>query len=327
MNIFENLQPKNLINSIPCFKSQYPDLLNLDNEYLKNQLLISEDNNNIIKLARGEGRRLILKSIINSPEIIFDWGQKSMHAFFESSEVREFLEPDVVNKEMLFRLLNLYEEEISYHCRKYLKNNKAESQEVIDKIREKIIDTDLYDDLLLIKEWLGFALHTGGNKKFSAISPWVSTSMGNNRYKNAYLYGVGNLRFPESINKIQNKAFVILDYWELVSEENHTYRNADYVRNELKRMGVNWYRNIHNEVMVKYALFPHQIIGYYYFENDELQYYFINHHYLREWKNNENFKIGDFVYINQANVDFPSSNPYRMIYLKQGSHFSIFNRR
>jgi hypothetical protein len=83
LNIFYNLQPINLINSIPCFKSQNSDMLGLDDEFLKKQLLKSEDNNEIIKLARGEGKKFILDSIVAFPNIIFDWGQKSMHSFLK----------------------------------------------------------------------------------------------------------------------------------------------------------------------------------------------------------------------------------------------------
>lgn len=331
MNIFYNLQPINLINSIPCFKSQNSDMLGLDDEFLKKQLLKSEDNNEIIKLARGEGKKFILDSIVAFPNIIFDWEQKSMHSFFETSDVRDFLEPNIVSKELLIRLLDYYNEVLSYHYKTYSNRFKESTNIpiVINRIREAILKTESYNDLLLIKEWICFALHTGGHKDFRAMSPWVSTSKGNNRYKIAYLYGMGNLRYMKPMNRegILNRKFIILDYWEPISEENNTFRNADYVGNKLRSMGVNWYSNSQDEVMVKYALFPHQLIGYYYFENDELKYYFVNHHYLEEWRKNNNFKIGDYLYIDQQYVDFPNDNPYRVIYSKQGRGFSVFNRR
>jgi hypothetical protein len=331
LHILDNLVPRNLISSIPCFKSQNHDLSGLDYDFIKNKLLVSEENNNIIKLSRGEGRRDILNSIINLPNIIFDWGEKAMHSLVESSEARDFLEPNIVTKELLNSLLDLYKEELEYHNNKYLNKygNKTDKETVIQKISEAIVKHDSYNDLLLIKEWLCFALHTSGNKKFSEISPWVSTCMGNSRYKIAYLYGTGNQRYLKLAGKHMaiNKSFVILDYWVPVCEENTSFRNADYIGNKLRSMGVPWYPNKHNEVMVKYALFPHQLIGYYYFDNDELQYYYVNHHYLEEWAKNSDFKIGDYLYIDQTNVDFPSNNPYKIIYTKQGKAFSVFKRR
>lgn len=332
LHIFDNLSPKNLINAIPCFKSQNSDLLGrLSSEFLKSKLLLSEENSDIIRLSRGEGKKFVLDSIINFPNIIFDWGEKSMHSFYDSSDVRDFLEPNIVSKEMLFRLLNLYREELSRHYINYPNRyaHATDKEEVIKRIADAITKLNSYNDLLIIKEWLCFALHTGGNKKFSDISPWVSTSRGNDRYKTAYLYGAGNLRHRLAADKsgIVNRKFVILDYWVPTHEENNAFTNADYVGNKLRSMGVPWYPNRHNEVMVKYVLFPHQLIGYYYFENDELKHYFVNHHYLEEWVKNESFEIGDYLYIDQENINFPSDNPYKVIYSKYGNNFSVFNKR
>ncbi|MEY8762482.1 MULTISPECIES: hypothetical protein [Clostridium] len=331
MDVFGCLLPRNLIYAIPYFKCQGSNIPEIGKEFLQEQLLLSEENHDLVKLARGEGRKSILDSIIDKPDIIFDWGEKSIHAFLENSKVRDFLEPNVVNKEMLLSFVNLYKEELAKHCNRYFKkrNPYVNSDEVIDKIRKAIKSIDSYNELIIIKDWLCYALHTAGNKDFRAISPWVSTSMGDKRYKTAYLYGSGNYSIfkPNNKNYSFNKRFVVLDYWVPVNEEGLTYRNADYVGNKLRNMGIPWHFNRHNEVMVKYGLLPHQLIGYYYFENDQLKYYFINHHYLDEWKENSNFKIGDNVYIDQTNVDFPSNNPYRVIYLKHGRSFSIFGRR
>lgn len=80
MHIFDNLSPKNLINAIPFLKSQNSDLLGLSSEFLKSKLLLSEENSDIIRLSRGEGKKFVLDSIINFPNIIFDWGEKSMQS-------------------------------------------------------------------------------------------------------------------------------------------------------------------------------------------------------------------------------------------------------
>ncbi|MBU3157547.1 hypothetical protein LL037_16530 [Clostridium estertheticum] len=326
-----NLVPENLINSIPHFKSQSSDLLGLDEDFLKKQLLLSEKNKNIMKLSRGEGRINILNSVIRLPNILFDWGEKSMHSFFQESECRDFLEPDVVNKEMLFRLLDLYGKDLKYHYNKNLKNYApSESPESIANIISNAIKKiDSHNDLLIIKEWICYALHTAGNQVFKEISPWVSTSMGGDRYKSAYYFGAGNRRYTTSANMdaAAIKKFVILDYWVPIVDEKYEYRNSDYIGNKLRSMGIPWYPNRHNEVMVKYALFPHQLIGYYSFENGELKHYFINHHYLEEWKKSDNFKIGDSVYIDQEYVNFSSNSPYRVIYSKVGRNFSTAGKR
>ncbi|WP_092926442.1 hypothetical protein [Romboutsia hominis] len=111
-------------------------------------------------------------------------------------------------------------------------------------------------------------------------------------------------------------------------EEGHAYRSTNHIICKLHQIGIPWYRNKYNEIMVKYALYPHQLVGYYYFEDNELKHYVVNHHYVDMWKENQQFKIGDYVYIDQGNVDFPADNPYKVIYSKYdfGRYTSIYNK-
>ncbi|MCW0603545.1 hypothetical protein OKR38_18600 [Clostridioides difficile] len=172
-----NLESSNLINSIPYFKSKYSDLCGLDDIFLKNQLHMAENNNEIIKMARGEGRKEILESIIEPCNLIFDWGQKSMHSLLDSSEIRKFLEPDGIDKELMFDLLELSEESLLYHTNKYNKKSCG-IKSVIDKINKAILRAESQSDLIIIKEWLCYMLHTAGHNEFKKISPWVSVSTG-----------------------------------------------------------------------------------------------------------------------------------------------------
>ncbi|WP_131076869.1 hypothetical protein, partial [Clostridioides difficile] len=59
-----NLEPSDLINSIPYFKSEYSDLCGLDADFIKEQLLKAENNDRIVSMARGEGRAFVVEPII-----------------------------------------------------------------------------------------------------------------------------------------------------------------------------------------------------------------------------------------------------------------------
>ena len=362
-----DLKPHSLIEQIPKFKTKYGDLTIEDGAFIKQKLHEAEFNSQIIRLARGESRPIILDNIVSNPNIIFDWGVKSMHALYdnsENSELRDFLEPNQIDKELLKRLLYRYKRkllELHEDEKKRWENRKQNYPEIcknrLDKINkwkekhpnrrcpfdiirfsesginqsintiENAIDNeDNYQNLIIIKEFLCYSLHTSGYSKYKDISPWVSTSEGDNRY--CYARTFMSPKNLENINRRNTKRGIILDYWVDKREDGHAYRSTNHIIRKLHEIGIPWYRNKYNEVMVKYALYPHQLVGYYYFEDNELKYYVVNHHYVDMWKENLQFNIGDYIYIEQDNVDFPADNPYKVIYSKYefGRYTSIYNK-
>lgn len=99
-----------MINNIPRFESSDGQIGNLTDAFLKQKLHNVLTNPSIINLARGEGRSTVLNDIVFHPEILFDWGEKSMHAFLDnqSDRLREFCDPNIVNKEMMIDYINKY---------------------------------------------------------------------------------------------------------------------------------------------------------------------------------------------------------------------------
>ena len=79
--------------------------------------------------------------------------------------------------------------------------------------------------------------------------------------------------------------------------------------------------------MVRYALYPHRLIGYYYIENDEIICYKLNPNYLEAFRTRSCFAIGYYVNIDQTNVRFPTNNPYRTIYSRDTIGYSIHEKR
>ena len=229
-------------------------------------------------------------------------------------------------------LLIQYRDALTYRYAKSFSNSGQHIHTNNDFVGEIIhgIENDLYseDQLLLIKDWICCMLHTAGDREFKNISPWVSASQGETRYKVAYLFGQGRKNSTKNhCRKIVNKRFVILDTWVGVGEEHDTFETTEYLIRSLRDLHLPWYEDTYHEIMLKYAIYPHRLIGYYYFENDELQYYFLNPHYYEKWKENREFQIGDYIYINQESVSFPANNPYRIIYSRIGNRFEIFDKR
>lgn len=303
-----------MISEIPEFRSDDRNLYGIDSEFIRNKLLQSEENPNIVRLSRGEGRRQLLE-VIGDSMLLFDWGAKSNHSFRYPSNMRDLLDPGHISMEQLINLINLLSTTIEKHRRKIGSPVKGN----IDfEVFQRLIESASENELIIIKEFICFVLHTAGNVPgFNVVTPWISTSCSDMRYNTARFFGQ------------RNKKYAILDYWVAKSENGISYRRTSEIIDVLSRFGIEWYPDNHHEVMVKYALFPHQLIGYYLYEDSRIQYYYVNPHYLTKWKLDTNFQIGDYLNIPQEHVDFPvgDHNPYQIIYEKSGYHIGVFKKR
>ncbi len=326
MYLYAPFEPRNLIQSIECVKTTGRTLTSQEISLLKEKLYIAEENQSLIRLARGDGRASILDQIIADDRVIFGWGMKSQHAFHAQSELRDFLEPNQVDVEQMIRIVELYQDHLTYQFTKKLHAN-ARWVDSVEHLRDAIYRYQHSQErLLLMKDWICAVLHTSGCVAFKSISPWVSASAGAGRYKTAYDFGTG-VRGHGGRRAGASRRFVIFDTWVLAAEEHLTFERTQFLIEQFRAMGLPWYPDGHHEIMLKYAIYPQDLIGYYYFENDCLLYYYVNPHYLERMNSDVQFQIGDHVSIDQGDVEFPADNPYRIIYSRDGSQFDVYERR
>lgn len=123
-----------------------------------------------------------------------------------------------------------------------------------------------------------------------------------------------------------NHYYVIMDSWVSKYEENNAYMSMDYVNSILKEYELRWFNNRHNEIMLKYGIFPQQLVGYYFFDRGVLEKYVINKHYVDEWERNLKFEIGSPIYFEQI-IDFNKLGPYNSVYEYSRGTFSVAGRR
>lgn len=309
-----------MIQSIPRFESSDGKPLRYEDEFYKNKLHNALSNKDIICLARGEGRASVLLDFVFHPEILFDWGQKSVHAYLEKKDdrLRRFCDPGMVDKELLIEYVLKYGEQLKHKYRSYIFFKC--SMKDVDFFEEQLIkDIKKESDeekLLCIKEALFYAFHTAQIKEFSKITPCISCSYGNERFKTAEKFGKGHY----------NKYYVVMDCWVNIDEEGTAYKSVKYVNQMLKQYGLDWFRDNNREIMLKYGIFPQQLVGYYFWDRGSLQKYVINRHYAEEWERNPNFEIGIPMYFDQF-IDFEKLSPYNTVYEYNGTRFSIAGRR
>lgn len=322
-------KPQRMIENIKIAQTADHQLNSDELSSFKNKLLEAETNQRIIRLARGDGRVNIIDSIVLNDGVVFNWGLKSQHAFHEQSPFRDFLEPNAMDADRMREIVTMFKKDLAYRYRKHF-DSKDQWLSTADSIVQRlndVIDKNEHcgESLLLVKDWICAVLQTAGAADFKNISPWVSATVGSERYKTAYSFGSGNI--PFSRRKMgRNKRFIIFDTWVSINDEHYAYERTEYLIQKFKELGLPWYPDKHHEVMLKYAIYPHNLIGYYYFEHDDLLYYQLNPHYWDEMKKEADFKIGEPLYFNQSDVDFPADNPYRMIYSRVGNHFETYKR-
>ena len=112
MNEFASFEPEQLVREITYAKTRDRDLTAKEIAMLKDKLRIAEEDPNIIRIARGEGRTEILNQIVADDRIVFGWGLKSQHAFHEQSKFRDFLEPNQVDINQLIKVVELYKDNL-----------------------------------------------------------------------------------------------------------------------------------------------------------------------------------------------------------------------
>ena len=329
MNMFAPFEPERLIQEVKCVKTTGRNLTEKETKVLKEKLYIAENNHDIIRLARGDGRLQILDQIIADDRVVFGWGLKSQHAFHRQSKFRDFLEPNRVDIDQLKKVIKTFEKNLDYHYRKAEFSNvgaNAQHHDMAQKLYALIEENqESQRKLLLIKDWICSVLHTSGCLDFQNTSPWVSASAGNDRYKTAYLFGAGKTSHYIGLKNCSR--FVIFDTWVSAWDEHRTFERTQFLIESLEEMGLPWYPDRHHEIMLKYAIYPQNLIGYYYFEDNVLLYYYLNPNYLNHIKSDTDFHIGDDVYIDQTDVSFPADNPYRIIYRRGNGQFDVCERR
>lgn len=312
--------PYEMIEKIPRFECSNHKQISFSDGFLKQKLLNAIYNKDIICLARGEGRHAALEDIVFHPEVLFDWGEKSMHAFLDdkNEKLRRFCDPDVIDRTLIIEYAYKYGERLQNKINTY-RSLKIDGNEYekIDTLIEGIKCEKNEENLRIVRDWLIYALHTMGERDFAKITSCISCSEGEQRYNVANRFGKG---------RFNSNYYVIMDSWVRCEEEGRVFKSVNYINTVLEKYGLKWFPNRNNEIMLKYAIFPQRLVGYYLIDRGNIGKYVINNHYIEEWEHNPDFEIGDEIYFEQI-IDFDKVGPYNTIYEYNAYGFSVAGRR
>lgn len=296
--------------------------IKLDYEFIKRKLLNASRNgqkwsdSNFLLVARGEGRKEYVDYITSNE--VFKWGIKSMHSTIRDELAQELLGSNNHSINFLYEILIQIHNSFMYYVnikdeKGYkISINEENVNNIIQDLRVRIESVDNDDKIRELKYELCLYLHLLNYHKDTVY-----------RYNKFYLSGqCGYFRYGKAFNFAKgknNSEYVVLDYWVRKKEESYTYMMSTIFYDILKKYGIKWFndgkKNLNFEVMSKYVLLPHRLVGYTYYKDGIPQFYCINNYLAKEWETNPDFEIGeDDLYIDQNLETIGGEFPYNIIY-------------
>lgn len=135
-------------------------------------------------------------------------------------------------------------------------------------------------------------LHNNGEgrkfKKFKDYSPFTSLTYGEHK---------GRIARKFAIKKTGNGIIYIVS----VSKREKSYIKTNEMINTMKNHGVNWYEDIHSELMLLNGIFPHDILGVMEVKKKRTPLLVINPWLFKEYLNGNRFDLNEGIPVNQKN--------------------------
>lgn len=311
-----------LLSNTPRFISPR-NLEGIGAEFIRNKLEEAyntgymNSNSNFVMISRGEGSNDLVQYIKSND--VYTWGVKSMHASTNDYYIQDLLSPHNNSKDFLLQMVNRIQESFMYYVNmKYVNSWKIEINEgqvrnIVRDLESKVENAMCKNELEDIKYQLCLYLHLLNyydDDVYRSNKIFISGQSGLYRYETAKKYAAGRNN--------ENGEYVILDYWVKKTEITFTFHLAKMLYELINRYGIKWFDSyitaLDYEIVSKYVLLPHRLVGYYYFIDDEVQYYSINPNIVDEWRENLEFKIGTDIYVRQDLSTINGNFPYNIIY-------------
>lgn len=134
-------------------------------------------------------------------------------------------------------------------------SNKPEQHKIFGKINDEFINKlILENDIDALSKWkiffLSFLHNSGSLKSFKSSSPFLSMAYGHKKYAIAKQFAFNRISHDKAIT-----------YLYSLNAGDPYYIQTKVMTNKLKRFGIEWYEDIHNEIMLVNGMFPHFLLG------------------------------------------------------------------
>lgn len=152
-------------------------------------------------------------------------------------------------------------------------------------------------------------LHNKGNDNFfKNYSPFLSFSRGFFKYSYSKKFATNN-----------NENGLIYVY--ILNKQYNNYLYGSELKKILKKFGINWFSDIHSEVMLLNGMYPHYLLGFFEVSKKRYLRFILNPWFYEIFLEKENFDFSQGVPVNQQNFgDFANKLGYASyVYHYKGS--------
>ncbi len=284
-----------ILNQYLTVKESSSEFIKID-EYIQNDFfnLIKEleKDKNIIVCTRGDSR-------VDNKEFFTTEYIKNFFVVGQKADIFQLLEPKSSNysctvsdekKEILNSLLTIIKK---VNC---IVRNKPENHNIKGKITKEAIaqirNLDI-EKLLFLQIILISFLHNNGNNSFKSDSPFLSLTNAKCKFYKAKEFVLN------SKNETNN------GYIFLYALNKSTFLSDFIITKEftkfLKEIGIEWYPDIHQEIMLLNGMYPHFILGIYKVKNNEIESFYMNPELFNLLRDGKVFDKENGLTVNQEN--------------------------
>lgn len=180
--------------------------------------------------------------------------------------------------------------------------NKPESHKVFGEINDNFLNKLREEnDIDILAKWkvffLSFLHNSGSLKDFKSNSPFLSMAYGYKKYAIAKQFAFSRISHDKAIA-----------YLYALNAGDPYYMQTKLMTNELKQFGIEWYEDIHNEIMLINGMFPHFLLGILETTRNSTIRCIINPWLYDLLKNNKPFDYKNGLNINQENFNRLAEN-------------------
>ena len=118
---------------------------------------------------------------------------------------------------------------------------------------------------------------------------FISLTHGNNKYKTARHF---------ALNKKRNDIGFIFVY--ILDTNRNNYIKSSELTKQLEEYGIKWFPDIDNEIMVINGLYPHNIIGFFEVENENIKRFILNNWFYDKMKKYPDYDFSQGVDVDQG---------------------------
>jgi hypothetical protein len=249
-----------------------------------------EQNKDIVVCTRGDSRTSNNKFFdVEYMKKFFVVGQKADVTKLKEPKNRNYLHTDVELKKDFINSLKILIDEINVII-KNKPNNHNIRGEIPLIVKEQLNSLEI-EKLKKLKIIFISFLHNNGQKEFKSDSPFLSLTNGDTKFYKAK-------EFVLSKKNLKENGYIFLYSLNKKVFSSNYIITKDFI-DFLKRLTINWYPDIHQEIMLLNGMYPHFILGIYQIINGEIKNFYMNPELYKLLKESLSFDKENGIPINQ----------------------------